>query len=186
MKWRDVGFASGSAYGCVPASHHRDCYLHGCPCGFAGDPTRECTCSAAAIGRYQRRISGPLLDRIDISVETPRVPYEKLAGITPGEDSASVRARVEAARAVQIERFAGSAATCNGEMTAPLVRRFCQEALAEDTAGLLRLAVDQFSLSARAYHRVLKLSRTIADLAGSATIAAAHVAEALQYRRRQR
>jgi magnesium chelatase family protein len=159
--------------------------MNPCPCGYAGDPTHECTCSASAIGRYQRRISGPLLDRIDIAVETPRVPYEKLAGITPGEDSASVRARVEAARAMQAERFLDLPVTCNGEMTAPLVRRYCQEALAEEAAGLLRLAVEQFSLSARAYHRVLKLSRTIADLAGVHAIGAAHVAEALQYRRRQ-
>ena len=157
---------------------------NGCPCGYAGDPTHECACSSSAIARYQRRISGPLLDRIDITVETPRVPYEKLAGMTPGEDSASVSARVEAARAVQAERFAGGAVTTNAEMTVQLVRRHCQEALAEEAAGLLRLAVEQFSLSARAYHRVLKLARTIADLAGQHTIAAAHVAEALQYRRR--
>ena len=97
--------------------------MHGCPCGYHGDPTRECTCSAAAIARYQRRISGPLLDRIDIAVEAPRVPYEKLAGIAPGEDSATVRARVEAARAVQAARFAGLGVTCHGEMTAPQVRR---------------------------------------------------------------
>jgi magnesium chelatase family protein len=159
--------------------------MNPCPCGYSGDPSHECTCSSAAIARYQRRISGPLLDRIDIAVETPRVPYEKLAGMTAGEDSATVRARVEAARAVQSARFDGMAVTCNAEMTPPLVRRFCQEALADDAAGLLRLAVDQFSLSARAYHRVLKLSRTIADLAGEQRIGAAHVAEALQYRRRQ-
>jgi magnesium chelatase family protein len=158
--------------------------MNPCPCGYAGDPTHECACSAAAIARYQRRISGPLLDRIDITVETPRVPSETLAGMTPGEDSAAVRARVEAARAVQAERFAGAAVATNAEMPAQMVRRFCQEALAEDAAGLLRLAVEQFSLSARAYHRVLKLARTIADLAGQQTIAAAHVAEALQYRRR--
>ncbi len=158
--------------------------MNPCPCGYAGDPTHECTCSSAAISRYQRRISGPLLDRIDIAVETPRVPCKKLAGMTPGEESAAVRGRVEAARAVQAERFAGSAVTANAEMTPPLVRRYCQEALVEDAAGLLRLAVDQFSLSARAYHRVLKLSRTIADLAGEGAISAPHVAEALQYRRR--
>lgn len=158
--------------------------MNPCPCGYAGDPTRECTCSATAVGRYQRRISGPLLDRIDIAVETPRVPYEKLAGVTPGEDSASVRARVEAARAVQAARFGGGAASANGEMTAPQVRRFCQELLTEDAAGLLKLAVDQFTLSARAYHRVLKLARSIADLGGSERLGAAHVAEALQYRRR--
>jgi magnesium chelatase family protein len=161
-----------------------DCYLQGCPCGYAGDPSHECTCSATAIARYARRISGPLLDRIDISVEVPRVPYEKLSGMTPGEDSATVRGRVEAARSIQAERLAGTPVSANAEMTPPLVRRHCQERLAEDAAGLLRLAVDQFSLSARAYHRVLKLARTIADLAGSDAIAAAHVAEALQYRRR--
>ena len=158
--------------------------MNPCPCGYAGDPTRECTCSATAVGRYQRRISGPLLDRIDIVVEAPRVPYEKLAGVTPGEESTSVRKRVEAARAVQIERFGGGVMSTNGEMTAPRVRRFCQEVLTEDAAGLLKLAVDQFNLSARAYHRVLKLARTIADLAGSDRLGAPHVAEALQYRRR--
>ena len=159
--------------------------MNPCPCGFHGDPTRECSCSSAAVARYQRRISGPLLDRIDITVETPRVPYEKLAGIAPGEASAAVRARVEAARAIQSARFAGTSISSNGEMTARDVRRHCQEALTEEAAGLLRLAVDQFQLSARAYHRVLKLGRTIADLAGSGPIAAAHIAEALQYRRRE-
>ena len=158
--------------------------MNPCPCGYHGDPTRECTCSAAAIGRYARRISGPLLDRVDIAVEVPRVPYEKLAGLAPGEDSAVVRARVETARAVQAARFTGTTITSNAEMPAPLVRRHCQEALGEDAAGLLRLAVDQFSLSARAYHRVLKLSRTIADLAGAERLTAAHIAEALQYRQR--
>jgi magnesium chelatase family protein len=158
--------------------------MNPCPCGYQGDPSHECACSSSAVARYQRRISGPLLDRIDITVETPRVPYEKLAGITPGEDSAAVRARVEAARAVQGGRLAGQAVTCNGEMTAPMVRRYCQEALAEEAAALLRLAVEQFSLSARAYHRVLKLGRTIADLAGEERIGAAQIAEALQYRRR--
>jgi magnesium chelatase family protein len=137
-----------------------------------------------AVAPHQRRISGPLLDRIDITVDTPRVPYEKLAALAPGEDSAVVRARVEAGRAVQLERLRGTKATCNAEMTPPLVRRDCQEQLLPDAAALLRLAVDQFNLSARAYHRVLKLSRTIADLAASERIAAAHVAEALQYRRR--
>ncbi|MGH2586707.1 MAG: YifB family Mg chelatase-like AAA ATPase [Dehalococcoidia bacterium] len=159
--------------------------MNPCPCGYAGDATHECSCSASAIARYQRRISGPLLDRIDIAIETPRVPYEKLAGLAPAEDSATVRARVEAARLIQAERFAELAVTCNGEMTVPMVRRFCQEPLAEEAAALLRLAVDQFSLSARAYHRVLKLSRTIADLSAERTIAPAHVAESLQYRRRQ-
>lgn len=158
--------------------------MNPCPCGYHGDPTRECSCSSAAIGRYQRRISGPLLDRIDITVEAPRVPYEKLAGMAPGEGSAVVRGRVEAARSVQAARL-GGAATCNGEMTAPLVRRFCQELLADDAAALLKVAVERFNLSARAYHRVLKLSRTIADLGSSERLESAHVAEALQYRRRE-
>ena len=158
--------------------------MNPCPCGYAGDPTRACTCSATAVGRYQRRISGPLLDRVDIFVDVPRVEYEKLADLRGGEDSATVRERVEAARARQTARFAGSRTTTNAEMKPTEVRTHCQSLLAEDAGGLLRLAMDQLSLSARAFHRTLKLARTIADLAASEPITAAHLAEALQYRRR--
>ncbi|HZU75912.1 MAG TPA: YifB family Mg chelatase-like AAA ATPase, partial [Dehalococcoidia bacterium] len=155
-----------------------------CPCGYHGDPTKPCSCSSSTVARYQRRISGPLLDRIDIHVEVPRVEYEKLAATTTGEPSAAVRARVEAARAVQTARFAGTRLTCNAEMTPVEVRRYCQAALDDGARALVKLATDQLGLSARAFHRTLKLSRTIADLAGSETIGAPHVAEAVQYRYR--
>jgi len=157
-------------------------YPHGCPCGYYGDPVRECTCSATAISRYQKRISGPLLDRIDIHVEVPRVDYEKLADKRKVEDSALIRARVQAARERQLQRFTGTKLTCNAEMGPAEVRDFCHvDASAEK---LLKAAMQQLHLSARAFHRVLKLARSIADLAESETIAANHVAEAIQYRPR--
>jgi len=156
--------------------------MNPCPCGYYGDPVRECTCSATAISRYQKRISGPLLDRIDIHVEVPRVDYEKLADKRKVEDSAMVRARVQAARERQLQRFTGTKLTCNAEMGPAEVRDFCQvDASAEK---LLKAAMQQLHLSARAFHRVLKLARSIADLAESETIAANHVAEAIQYRPR--
>lgn len=160
--------------------------MNPCPCGFAGDPQRACSCSDGAVARYQKRISGPLLDRIDIFVEVPRVEYEKLAGEAPGESSSAVRERVEAARETQRRRFAGSRVTCNAEMTPTEVREHCQAQLDEQAASLLRLAMTQLSLSARSFHRVLKLSRTIADMACSDRITAAHVGEAIQYRQRMR
>lgn len=159
--------------------------MNPCPCGYAGDTTHECTCSQSGIERYQRRISGPMLDRIDIFVDVPRVAYDKLEGkAASGDSSAVIRERVEQARAIQIKRFDGVPLVANAEMTATDVRRFCQDALDEGARSLLRLATTQLALSARAFHRVLKLSRTIADLAGSDVIASAHVAEAVQYRHR--
>lgn len=158
--------------------------MNPCPCGYAGDSTQECTCSEAGIGRYQRRISGPLLDRIDIFIDVPRVAYEKLEGSTAGEPSVDVRQRVERARSVQLQRFAGTPLIANAEMTPTDVRRFCQDVLEDDARSLLRLATTQLGLSARAFHRVLKLARTIADLGGCQTLSSAHVAEAIQYRHR--
>jgi magnesium chelatase family protein len=143
---------------------------------------RECTCSPSTITRYQKRLSGPLLDRIDIHVEVPRVEYEKLTGRQEGERSAVVRARVNTARAVQAKRFAGTSITCNAEMGPAEVRAHCEVDAAAQP--ILRAATQRLQLSARAFHRVLKLARTIADLAGSETITAPHVAEALQYRAR--
>ena len=134
--------------------------------------------------RYQRRISGPLLDRIDIFVEVPRVDYEKLADDAVGEPSNAVRGRVEAARASQRQRFAGTRFICNAEMTPLEVRQHCQMALEDSAKSLLRLAMNQLALSARSFHRVLKLARTIADLGGAETIGSSHLAEALQYRQR--
>lgn len=144
---------------------------------------KECTCSSTAITRYQKKISGPLLDRMDIYVEVPRVEYEKLSDHRLGETSAAIRARVEAARKIQRERFhAVHGVTCNSEMRPAEIREFCQL----DAAGqsLIKAAMRQLHLSARAYHRTLKLARTITDLAGSEKIEAAHLAEAVQYRPR--
>ena len=154
----------------------------GCPCGYHGDPVRDCTCAPAAVARYQKRLSGPFLDRIDIFLDVGRVEYEKLAGDRPAETSAEIRARVEAARAVQARRFEGTRLSTNAEMGPAEVRDYCQLDPAAQT--LMRAAMQQLQLSARAYHRTLKLARTIADLAGAERIQAAHLAEAIQYRRR--
>ena len=138
------------------------------------------------MSRYQKRISGPLLDRIDIFVEVPRVDYEKLSSDVVGEKSDAVRERVEHARRVQTARFAGSRFICNAEMTPTEVREYCQANLDEQSQSLLRLAMAQLALSARAFHRNLKLARTIADMADAPDIASVHLAEAIQYRQRVR
>jgi len=158
--------------------------MNPCPCGYYGDSTHECSCSRGMVENYQKRVSGPMMDRIDIHVEVPRVDYEKLTGTTLGETSAAVRERVEEARSRQRARFADSNLFCNADMGPAEVRQFCEL----DQAGrqLIKSAMRQLGLSARAYHRVLKLSRTIADLAGSDAIDPTHLAEALQYRRRER
>ncbi|NPV06905.1 MAG: YifB family Mg chelatase-like AAA ATPase [Anaerolineae bacterium] len=156
--------------------------MNPCPCGYRGDPYHECTCSSGAIARYQQRLSGPLLDRFDLHVEVPHVEYDKLSGHQRGEPSSAIRERVEAARARQRERFAGTPLITNSEMGPAEVRQFCP--LDRECSSLMRAAMQQLRLSARAYHRVLKLARTIADLAGSQAIATVHLAEALQYRQR--
>ena len=154
-----------------------------CPCGWYGDPVKECTCSPAMVTRYQKRISGPLLDRIDIHIEVPRVEYEKLSDDRLGEPSAAIRQRVEAARERQRRRFEGSHLLTNAEMGPAEVREYCS--LDEAGRSLLRAAMQQLQMSARAYHRILKLARTIADLAGSEKIQTVHLAEAIQYRPRR-
>jgi magnesium chelatase family protein len=160
--------------------------MNPCPCGYYGDTQRECTCNESTVSRYQKRISGPLLDRIDIFVEVPRVEYEKLAANAVGEMSATIRERVASVREAQGRRFSATRLLCNAEMTPTEVRQYCQSVLDEQAQSLLRLAMTQLSLSARAFHRVLKLSRTIADMAGSESICSPHVAEAIQYRQRLR
>ncbi len=177
-----------------PASFQLVAAMNPCPCGYYGDPVKPCTCSSQVVTKYQKRISGPLLDRIDIHVEVPRVEYEKLSEARTGEPSAAVRERVEAARDRQRVRFADgtggqlspkgmlSAPTCNADMRPAEVRKFC--ALDETGQALMKTAMAQMQLSARAYHRVLKLARTVADLAGSESIAPPHLAEAIQYRPR--
>jgi magnesium chelatase family protein len=167
-----------------PANFMLIAAMNPCPCGYYGDPVRECTCSTASVLRYQKRISGPLLDRIDIHVHVPRVEYEKLAGERLGEKSEAIRARIERARARQRQRFAGTHLQVNADMGPAEVRQYCS--LNEAGKHLLRSAMQQMQLSARAYHRILKLARTIADLAESDTIETPHLAEAIQYRPRPR
>ena len=165
-----------------PANFMLVAAMNPCPCGFYSDPTRDCTCSASNIARYQKRISGPLLDRIDIHIEVPRVDYEKLADKRQIENSAMIQARVQAARDRQLQRLKDAKLTCNAEMGPAEVRDFCTTDAAAEK--LLKSAMQQLHLSARAFHRVLKLARTIADLANSEMIAANHIAEAIQYRPR--
>jgi len=156
--------------------------MNPCPCGYYGDPVKECTCTPGMISRYQKRVSGPLLDRIDIFVQVPRIDYDKLTDDRLGEESEKVRSRVQQARSVQRERFKDTHLACNAEMTPVEVREVCH--VQPEAQSLLRTAMNQLVLSARAFHRVLKLSRTIADLAHAETITASHLAEALQYRPR--
>ena len=149
--------------------------VYPCPCGYYGDPTKECSCSPSIVTRYQ----------IDIHIEVPRVPYEKLTGERLGGFSSLIAARVEAARERQRQRFAGqnSHIVCNADMTPADVRVFCK--LDATGQSLMRSAMQQLQLSARAFHRVLKIARMIADLARSDEIALAHLAEAIQYRPRR-
>ena len=164
-------------------SKNLDWVLHACPCGFYGDPFRECSCSPGLVSRYQQRISGPFIDRVDIFVEVPHIDYEKLTEDRLGEESHEVRVRVVTARSRQHQRFNGTGLTCNAEMTPPEVREFCQTE--ESAQSLLKAAMKQLHLSARAFHRILKLARTIADLDGDGMIRAQHLAEAIQYRPRR-
>ncbi|MBI2852214.1 MAG: YifB family Mg chelatase-like AAA ATPase [Chloroflexi bacterium] len=156
--------------------------MNPCPCGYYGDPQRQCTCPPSLVSRYQRRISGPFVDRVDIFVEVPHIEYEKLADGRLGEKSEKVQARVIAARARQAERLSGTRLMCNAEMTPTEVREFCQ--VEESAQSLLKMAMKQLYLSARAFHRILKLARTIADLDNADIIKSYHLAEAIQYRPR--
>ncbi len=174
-----------------PANFQLVAAMNPCPCGYYGDPHKACTCSPQMVTRYQKRISGPLLDRIDIHVEVPRVEVDKLSDDRLGEPSAVIQQRVEIARQRQQRRFesfktsdeedgTSPLITCNAEMSAAQVRQSCM--LDEAGKNLMRTATTRLQLSARAYHRVLKVARTIADLDGSEAIQVHHLAEALQYR----
>jgi magnesium chelatase family protein len=168
-----------------PANFQLVAAMNPCPCGYFGDNQKECTCSQSSITTYQKRISGPLLDRIDMHVQVPRVDYDKLSEKRYGEPSEDIQTRVETAREIQRRRFAEGGETqagvlSNADMRNADIRKYCT--LDEDCQNLLKAAAQQMHLSARAYHRVLKLARTIADLAHSGNIENTHLAEALQYR----
>ena len=167
-----------------PANFMLVAAMNPCYCGYYGDSQRQCTCSPSMVNKYQKRISGPLLDRIDIFVEVPRVEYEKLTANVAGEESSAVRQRVEQASERQRHRFAGTSVQTNADMGPAEVWDHCK--LDDAAQSLAKAAMDQLQLSARAYHRTLKLSRTIADLAGEDSIGVSHLAEAVQYRPRGR
>ncbi len=154
--------------------------MNPCPCGYFNDPIRQCTCSDAQLHRYRNKISGPLLDRFDIQLEVVPVTFQDLHQDTQEESSAVIRQRVITARKIQQERFAGSATIHNGSMTAQQIQTYCQ--LDEKSQNFLEQAFNRLGLSARAHSRILKVARTIADLAGSESIQLAHLAEAIQYR----
>jgi magnesium chelatase family protein len=180
---REVSISRASGTVTFPANFMMIAAQNPCPCGYFGDPTHACSCSNSMITRYQKRISGPLLDRIDLHLEVPRVAYEKLTSLRRGETSAVIRERVEAARARQMERFVDTELYCNADMGPTEVREYCQ--IDETGSRLMKSAMTQMGLSARAFHRVLKVGRTIADLVGAEQIEPAHLAEALQYRPRR-
>ena len=179
---REVSISRATGTITYPANFMLVAAQNPCPCGYFGDPKHECSCSNSMVTRYQKRISGPLMDRIDIHVSVPRVDFDKLAGGKSAEKSAAVRTRVEAARDIQRTRFKESTLHCNADMGPSEVRDLCK--LDDTGTRLMKSAMAQMNLSARAFHRILKLARTIADLASSETIQPVHLAEALQYRHR--
>ncbi|MFH0779456.1 MAG: YifB family Mg chelatase-like AAA ATPase [Parcubacteria group bacterium] len=154
-----------------------------CPCGYYSDPEKRCVCAPGQILKYQKKISGPIMDRIDLHVEVPRIKFEKMQQETQNETSAQIRTRVEAARAIQRQRFNGTKTQTNSEMNPLEIKKFC--AVEQSGMDLLKSAVNQLHLSARSFHRILKTSRTIADLEQAPDILSNHVAEALQYRPRE-
>lgn len=173
-----ISRASGTLV--FPAQFMFVCALNPCPCGFLGSPKKNCVCMPGQISRYQKKISGPLLDRIDIHLDVPAVEVEKLTDDIVSEDSFTIRKRVKKARDIQLKRFAGSKIITNAEMSNEQIKKYC--VITKDAVDLLKMAISTMNLSARSYHRVLKLSRTIADLAESEKILTEHIAEALQYR----
>jgi magnesium chelatase family protein len=164
-----------------PASFMLVAAMNPCPCGYLGDNRHQCTCTHSQIHRYRHRVSGPLLDRIDIHIEVPAVPYKELSTEYSGEKSEEIRNRVVAARSIQLERFKDDRKIySNGQMKTRHIKKYCK--LKSDAQTLLEMAMNKLALSARAYTRILKLSRTIADLEASEEIHSHHVSEAIQYR----
>jgi magnesium chelatase family protein len=154
--------------------------MNPCPCGFFGDSRHQCTCTPGMINRYRSRVSGPLLDRIDIHIDVPAVQYKELSNDYLGERSEAIRRRVIGARQRQLDRFRGERIFANGQMKTRHMKKYC--ALSEDAHTLLDTAMQRLGLSARAYSRILKVSLTVADLDGAERIESRHIAEAIQYR----
>ncbi|PID90901.1 MAG: magnesium chelatase, partial [Bacteroidetes bacterium] len=163
-----------------PASFMMIASMNPCPCGYYNHPTKECVCTPAMVQRYLNKISGPLLDRIDMHIEVVPVPFEKLSQLPLSEDSRTVRERVVAARQIQQERFREAGIHSNAQMTSPMIREYCR--LDEESLRLMKNAMRQLNLSARAYDRILKVARTIADLDDGGPLQTVHLAEAIQYR----
>lgn len=155
--------------------------MNPCPCGYYGDPTHHCVCTPGQIQKYMNKISGPLLDRIDIQCEIQAIPFKDLSKAEPRESSAQIRERVMKARTIQTERFKDSKLIhCNAQMTDRMIHQYCE--LDAETLNILQTAMERLNLSARAYSRILKVARTIADLASSEKIQSMHIAEAIGYR----
>lgn len=164
-----------------PASFMLVASMNPCPCGYYNHPTKPCTCAPGAVQRYLSRISGPLLDRIDIQVEIMPVPFDELSSASEGEHSASIRERVIAARSIQSERYRDIPAVhCNAQMTSALIKQHVR--LDSESIARIRDAMERLDMSARAYDRILKVARTIADLDGSTDVLPRHVSEAINYR----
>jgi magnesium chelatase family protein len=180
MEDRKVTISRASSTVTYPADFMLVAAMNPCPCGFLGDPKRECRCSFLQIQRYRSKISGPLMDRIDIHLEVPSVPYKDLSNVNDGASSKEIFKRVIRARKIQLGRFHKSKIHNNAGMNSRQIKQFCK--IDSESSMLLEKAMDKFGLSARAHARILKIGRTIADLEGSSNMAAPHVAEALQYR----
>lgn len=173
-----ISRASGTAS--FPSQFQLVCAMNPCRCGWYGDPSGRCTCSLQSVYQYLSRISGPLLDRIDIIVEVPALNFDELRGHASPEPSSEIKKRVEAARTIQRDRFASGSCRCNADMQTRELRKYCE--LDDDCAALMKQAFDALGLTARSYDRICKVARTIADLDGSAKILPQHIAEAIQYR----
>ena len=154
--------------------------MNPCPCGYYGHPTKDCICSEKSITRYLSKVSGPLLDRIDIHIEVPPIEYTELASKKDSESSVKIKNRVDTARKIQLDRFKGKNISSNAKITPDLLQKTC--ILTKNAENLLKKAFENMGLSARAYSRILKVARTIADLAFSEEVKSSHVAEAIQYR----
>lgn len=154
--------------------------MNPCPCGFFGHPTHECICQPTAVRKYLNRISGPMLDRIDLHVEVPPVDYSELSSVTPGESSAEIQKRVNKARKLQIERYSGTGITCNAHLTSSMLKKFC--IMDDDAQKYLKLSFERLGMSARTYDRILKVARTIADLSNEEIIKKEHIFSAISFR----